>query len=277
MTHAQAALPVTASERVSDVLARDETLVEVFARHAPHFAKLRNSALRRVMARLVTVEQAARTARIPVEPLLCALNKALGIDTTDVATASRSEKASIQTTQTHPEQFSVVELDVREDLRVGREPFSKIMGAVGGLGEREVLRLRAIFEPVPLFAVLEKRGLVYESVCDGPDDWSVWFWRPEKPTAPAPIAAPDATAPISVVPTDDESAIWLDVRGASPPAPMLRTLTALETLPRDRVLVQVNSRVPEFLFPVLAERGFAWQVDDSRIDRVLVRIWHARS
>ncbi len=62
--------PVRAEDRVSDVLVRDEALLEVFVGYAPHFAKLRNRTMRRVMARLVTVEQAARMAGVGVEGLL---------------------------------------------------------------------------------------------------------------------------------------------------------------------------------------------------------------
>jgi hypothetical protein len=34
--------------------------------------------------------------------------------------------------------------------------------------------------------------------------------------------------------------------------------------------------VPQFLFPVLVERGFAWEIDDVQTDRVVVRIRHAQ-
>ena len=67
--------------------------------------------------------------------------------------------------------------------------------------------------------------------------------------------------------------MWLDVRGLEPPEPLLRTLAALETLPAGHQLMQVNVRVPQLLFPMLAERGFACEVDESDVDRVLVRIW----
>jgi uncharacterized protein (DUF2249 family) len=53
---------------------------------------------------------------------------------------------------------------------------------------------------------------------------------------------------------------------------MVRTLAALEALPPDHTLVQVNARVPQFLLPVLAERGFLWEIDDRVADRVRVRI-----
>lgn len=70
-----------------------------------------------------------------------------------------------------------IELDVREDLRLGREPFQKIMSAVKALPEGSVLHLRATFEPAPLFAVMADLGFAHESRAHSPDDWSVWFWR----------------------------------------------------------------------------------------------------
>ena len=47
-----------------------------------------------------------------------------------------------------------VTLDVREDIRNGREPFAKIMQTVAGLKDNEQLLLIAPFEPAPLYAVL---------------------------------------------------------------------------------------------------------------------------
>jgi hypothetical protein len=41
-------------------------------------------------------------------------------------------------------------------------------------------------------------------------------------------------------------------------------------------LIQINARVPQFLLPILAERGFGCEIDDSGGDRVLVRIWRAK-
>jgi hypothetical protein len=274
--------PVTPGDRVSDVLARDESLVDVFASAAPHFSKLRSRTLRRVMARLVTVEQAAQMAGVSVDGLVDTLNAALGIDAAPVTGAALSPGATSPArpdgSPAVPRHARVVEVDVREDLRAGREPFSTIMAAVGALGDDEVLHLRAIFEPVPLYAVLQKRGFVHAAQAHAPDDWSVWFWRPganDVPAAPAD-AAPPTRAP---EPPADASAaasanvVWLDVRGLEPPEPLIRTLAALDDLPHAHTLVQVNARVPQFLLPALADRGYACEIDESHPDRVLVRIW----
>jgi len=267
--------PVTRTDRVSDVIARDESLVEVFVRHSSHFTKLRNRSMRRIMARLVTIDDAAKIASVAPDVLVRDLNAALGIlepSTSVDSVAVQNMHAPGQDEHVHPSGAPVVEVDVREDLRKGREPFSKIMAAVGALGDDEVLHLRAIFEPAPLFALMAKRGFSHESVAHAPDDWSVWFWKPgaEREIEVAPA---NESLPLDPIQHSTTETLELDVRGLLPPEPMLRTLAALDTLPPDHVLMQINSRVPQFLLPILAERGFACDVDESNADRVLVRIW----
>ncbi|MFC4559296.1 DUF2249 domain-containing protein [Virgibacillus kekensis] len=56
------------------------------------------------------------------------------------------------------EHGSVVELDVREDLAMKKEPFDKIMGTVKTLKDGEAFVLHAPFNPVPLHAVLKRKG-----------------------------------------------------------------------------------------------------------------------
>ena len=266
--------PVRASDRVSDVLARDEALVEVFVRQSPHFSKLRNRALRRVMARLVTVEDAAKIAGIAPAGLVGELNAALGLEpSSGLATSAdrtASEPADTYGGPERPAGAPVVEVDVREDLRAGREPFSKIMAAVSVLATGEVLRLRATFEPAPLYAVLGKRGFLHETYNEGPEDWSVYFWQAKPGGASAGSAAVPAASEAGV--QTEPGTLRLDVRGLEPPEPMQRTLEALETLPTGHTLVQVNVRVPQFLLPILAERGYEWEIDESAADHVLVRI-----
>jgi hypothetical protein len=257
---------------VSDVLARDEALVSVFARHSPNFARLRNRAMRRVMAPLVTVEQAARIAGIPVGSLLRDLNAALGVADAPASAAAGTQAPMPSGGPRRPAGAPEVELDVRPLLRAGDEPFSRIMAAVAALGAHEVLHLRATFEPLPLLAVMTKRGFLSETAEHAPDDWSAWFWRAGAGAASSAPAV-EATGRSEARSGDAEGTIELDVRGLEPPEPLMRTLAALETLPPGWSLLQINSRVPQLLFPLLAEQGFACDADESHADRVLVRIW----
>lgn len=172
--------------------------------------------------------------------------------------------------RTRPAGHHEVTLDLREQLRSGGEPFQQIMIAVAALRDNETLRLLTTFEPLPLYRVLGKRGFDHAAEAYADDDWSVWFWQ----TVAQPDATPDAPDSRSTPAAADE--VMLDVRGLEPPEPMLRTLTALESLPEGHTLVQVNVRAPQFLLPMLAERGFEYEVDESQVDRVLVRIRRRR-
>src|SRR5690606_4058602 len=142
----------------------------------------------------------------------------------------------------------IVDLDVRDDLRQGREPFSKIMATRRTVPEGGVLRLRAIFEPVPLYAVMAKQGFAHWTERFADDDWRVWFYPvglieaeagagPEAAQGTSPHAVREAS-PEDVPPTSPTGAphpaaqadaggdtvVVLDVRGLEPPEPMMRTL-----------------------------------------------------
>src|SRR5690606_39934675 len=72
-----------------------------------------------------------------------------------------------------------------------REPFTRIMAAREALPAGGVLRVRAIFEPVPLYRVMQRHGFAHWTEELAADDWRVWFWREGEAQALAVTA--DAT------------------------------------------------------------------------------------
>ena len=170
----------------------------------------------------------------------------------------------------------IVDVDVRDDLRSGREPFARIMDARRTLPADGVLRLRAIFEPRPLFGVMAAQGLGHWSERLADDDWRIWFFADGGGEAAG--TRTDGAARSRAAEREDgadDGVVVLDVRGLEPPEPMVRTLEALEALPCDATLVQLNERVPRFLFPNLQERGFAWEVREQEPE--LVRVFIRRA
>ena len=152
-------------------------------------------------------------------------------------------------------------LDVREDIQRKQEPFARIMAAVKTLGPDQVLVLRAPFEPIPLYAVLGKRGLRHWTESAATDDWTVWFYR-----------GPDETAG-GATPAGDAAPTVLDVRGLEPPHPMVRVLEAIERLRPGEQLEVIHERRPMFLYPQLDERGFAHETDEPApgLVRIMIR------
>lgn len=74
----------------------------------------------------------------------------------------------------------MAKLDVRDDIKQGQEPFARIIATVDRLGPSEELELIAPFEPVPLYAVMERRGFTRKSEQTPSGDWRVTFARPSK-------------------------------------------------------------------------------------------------
>jgi len=78
---------------------------------------------------------------------------------------------------------NIVVVDVREDLRQGREPFQRIMMAANGLQAGQEIELWAPFEPQPLFGVMAGMGFDHEAEAQADDDWRVRFYRSATATA----------------------------------------------------------------------------------------------
>jgi TusA-related sulfurtransferase len=77
----------------------------------------------------------------------------------------------------------------------------------------------------------------------------------------------DATA----APTDHDAEL-VDVREMGPPDPMVETLETLPDLPGDVMLVQVNDRAPQHLYPKLEDRGYDYASVEVG-DAVVTGIW----
>jgi len=67
----------------------------------------------------------------------------------------------------------------------------------------------------------------------------------------------------------------LDVRNLGPPKPLSETLELLPELDDETVLVQLNDRAPQHLYPKLDDRGYVYdtvELDDATV----TAIWRER-
>ena len=161
---------------------------------------------------------------------------------------------------------TTVKLDVREEIRKGREPFGKIMQTVARLKESEQLLLIAPFEPAPLYAVLAQQGFSHQSKATASGDFEVLFTR-------GPVDAADpGTTPASSQPTRSSKhgscsgppVLEVDARGLEPPQPLVTILEALATLPEGAQLRARTDRRPMHLYAQLEERGFVGESEEQK-------------
>ncbi len=70
-----------------------------------------------------------------------------------------------------------LELDVRPLFAAKRAPMPEILAAVDRLAPGQALRLVAPMEPMPLFAVLGKKGFTHQSSRSDDGSWVIVFRR----------------------------------------------------------------------------------------------------
>ncbi len=158
-----------------------------------------------------------------------------------------------------------VTLDVREDIRRGREPFGKIMQAVAALRENEDLLLIAPFEPKPLFGLLAQRGFSHQCKGTPEGDYEVRFTR-DAQSAEAPEKTPASTTAgrdLAHRSCAGTPVIDVDARGLEPPQPLVKILEALAALPEGARLRAHTDRRPMHLYSQLEERGFTGQTEEQ--------------
>src|SRR5690606_16340491 len=122
------------------------------------------------------------------------------------------------------------------------------------------------------YAVMRKHGLTHYTEELGPEDWRVWCYADTavQATADTDFAAVADRPPAAASPSDDVAG--RGVRNLEPPEPMMRALAALDPRPPGRTLVQRTVRVPQFLLPLLEERGFTWEIREQSAELVRVFI-----
>jgi hypothetical protein len=64
----------------------------------------------------------------------------------------------------------------------------------------------------------------------------------------------------------------IDVREMGPPAPLKETLETLVDLGEETLLLQVNDRTPQYLYPKLDSRGYEYATGETD-EGVLTAIW----
>ncbi len=154
----------------------------------------------------------------------------------------------------------IVTVDVRDTIRWGGDPFSRIMSAVTALRAGQVLRVIAPFEPVPLFGVLEQRGFSHKATLLPEGDWEVFF---ERAGAQPPR---EKAIPGGLPPSDPSTAsvIEVDARGLEPPQPLVVILEAVSALPPGATLRAHTDRRPMHLYPQLESRGFVGETEEQK-------------
>jgi hypothetical protein len=140
-------LKISPKTKVLQLIETYPQLEDVLINYVPAFKKLKNPILRKTVAKIATLQQAAVVGNVKVEDLINLLRKEVGQNTIELA-----NKVNYNTKQ--PEWFDdskvTSELDVREMLNAGEQPVNKVISDLNHLQLDEIYKVIAPFVPAPL-------------------------------------------------------------------------------------------------------------------------------
>ena len=167
---------ITPQTKVGDLLEAHAEAEAALIAIAPQFKALKNPVLRRTVAKVATLEQAARVAGIPVNDLVMSLRKALGIEGPELG----SDDTGLAGEGREPDWVAnpaKLVVDADSILGAGETPIAKVTTALRELDSGDVIEIDAPFQPAPLIDALRAKGHeVYARPGDG-ERWKVWVRR----------------------------------------------------------------------------------------------------
>jgi len=150
----------------------EAALIEI----APQFKALKNPVLRRTVARVATLEQAARVAGMAPNELVLSLRRALGIGggEADLGGETFAEEA---TAPSWIEKSPVLVIDAEALLAAGETPVGHVSAALADAEPGAVLVITAPFQPAPLIDALRDKGHEVFARSEEGGRWKVWVRR----------------------------------------------------------------------------------------------------
>lgn len=156
-----AGIPITPETKVADLLETYPELEEVLVGLSPHFKALKNPILRKTVAKVATLEKAAKMGSLPLRTLIVSLRQAVGQPIGDLGAADQAEAPPAPA---GPPPAWLDEAQVRERidadqlLEAGEHPMGRVQRAVQALEGDELVLVLSAFRPVPLVEILERGG-----------------------------------------------------------------------------------------------------------------------
>jgi len=164
--------------RVGDLLG-DPALEEALLALSPAFAKLRNPVLRRTVARVATLRQAAEIAGLEVGVLVAALRRAAGQGPADPGAPAAGGAASASGPRPDWVLRAAIagQVDAEQSLQRGDNPLVEVQRSLKTLAPHQAVLITASFKPAPLLELLQAQGHRVYCAREADQTWRCWVAR----------------------------------------------------------------------------------------------------
>jgi len=253
-------MKIDSTTRISVIIKHNNEAIDAIASINPHFNKLRNPILRKILAPRVSIADAARIGKCSVDELLVKLEKiGFEISSGPILKKENGLTKSNQLTEEAMNSEKKESLDVRPILESGKDPFNAIMEKLSKLQPGYILEVINSFEPTPLIKILEKKGYSTEVKDQGE---IIYTYIRQIQTKKIAEGDQKKLFAVSIDEFEQEKSKFknklteIDVRDLEMPLPMVTILNEIETLLPDSALFVHHKKIPQYLLPELADRNF---------------------
>jgi len=168
-------LIITPKTKVLQLIEVYPELEEVLIKYVPAFEKLKNPMLRKTVARVATLQQAAAIGNVKVEELINVLRKAVGQDLLEGAD-------EMEFTTQKPQWFDsskiISEIDVRVMLQAGEQPVNQVMADLTDLSSDKIYKVVAPFITAPLIDKATSLGIKHWVEKIDEEHFNIFFYKP---------------------------------------------------------------------------------------------------
>ena len=160
--------------KVTELIDAYPQLEQILIETVPAFEKLKNPVLRKTVARITSLQQAAALGGVNVEGLINRLRKEVG---QDLFSGGAAEAYVTEQPGWFSETRVVDELDAGEMLAAGEQPVNQVIADLQTLGQGDIYRLLAPFMPAPLVDKASSLGISHWVTQDRDQEFVIYFCR----------------------------------------------------------------------------------------------------
>lgn len=168
-------LIITPKTKVLELIEAYPQLEDILIDYAPAFKKLKNPVLRKTVARIATLQQAAAVGHVKVEDLINRLRSEVGQDLF-------SGQSSVAYNTVKPGWFSEDSidegLDAREMLAAGEQPVNQVIADLNGMAGGKIYKLIAPFLPAPLIDKATSLNIRHWVDKINDEEFFIYFYKP---------------------------------------------------------------------------------------------------
>lgn len=165
---------ITPDTKIAALLKDYPELENVLFEMAPAFEKLKNPILRKTIAKVASLRQAAELGKIPLGSLINRLRQETGQNEWLAETESDSKTLKGVPAWVKPDKV-VKTIDARPMLEAGEHPVNLVMKELGELSSGQLLELVTPFLPSPLIDMAKSKGFLAFSREETPDQFRIYF------------------------------------------------------------------------------------------------------